>query len=116
VSEEPFLIELGGRSWALPHLPFRIIKSIQPILFRVYAEANRQDTLGEAQIEDLANAVWRAAAFIDPTLAYDDFLNLRFSLADLFAALPAVAHAAGLRPQSATVEASPEPGKSSSTP
>ena len=116
MSEEPFLVELGGRSWALPHLPFRIVKAIQPILFKVYAEANRQETLSEAQIDDLARAAWRAAAHVDAALSYEDFVNLPFSLADLFAALPAVAQAAGLRPQSATAEASPQPGKSTSTP
>jgi hypothetical protein len=97
----------------LPHLPFRIIKSIQPALLKVYAETAEQGavSLAESQIDGLAAAAWRAIAHVDPDLSFDDFLALPFSLADLFAILPAVAQAAGLRIQMATAEASPEAGK-----
>ena len=37
MSEETFVVELAGRRWALPHLPFRLIKTIQPALFQLYA-------------------------------------------------------------------------------
>jgi hypothetical protein len=118
VTDEPFVIELAGRRWALPHLPFRVIKSIQPTLFEVYSETARTSDapLTEAQIDSLAGAVWRAIAYVDSTLSLDDFLALPFSVADLFAALPAVAQAAGLHVQPATQEASPSMGKSISTP
>ena len=31
----------AGRRWALPHLPFRLIKAIQPALFKVYSQTPR---------------------------------------------------------------------------
>ena len=108
-------MELAGRRWALPHLPFRVIKAIQPALFKAYSDAG-QGALDEAQIENLAQCAWRAIAHVEPQLAFEDFVDLRFSVGDLFAALPAVAQAAGLRPQAATQEASPSSGKSISTP
>jgi hypothetical protein len=118
MTEETFAVELAGRRWALPHLPFRVVKSIQPALFKVYDDAARSGpaALAEAQIDNLAAAAWRALAYVDSSLTLDDFLALPFSLADLFAALPAIARAAGLQVQTATAEASPETGKSISTP
>ena len=120
MSEETFPISLAGRAWALPHLPFRAIKAIQPALFQIYAEAGGEAittqsvaTLGEAQIERLAAATWRAVAHVDPSLTYEDFLDLPFSVGDLIQAFPSVAKAAGLRARApdATPEASPTPGK-----
>jgi hypothetical protein len=124
VSEEEFEITLGGKRWAVPHLPFRAIKAIQPALFDIYLAAGGTSMssdsvarLGEAQLDRLADATWRAIAFVEPTLSYADFLELPFSVGELIQAFPSVAKAAGLRPgQSATPEASPEPGKSISTP
>ena len=130
MSEETFTIALAGRRWALPHLPFRAIKAIQPALFQVYAEAGGAELstasvarLGEAQFDLLAEATWRAIAFVDPTLSYDEFLDLPFSVGELMQAFPALAKAAGLRaaqddpanPSPATQEASPQMGKSIST-
>jgi hypothetical protein len=125
VSDETFAIELAGLRWLLPHLPFRAIKAIQPALFQVYADAGGANlttgsvaALGEAEIERLAEATWRAISHVDPALSYDDFLALPFSVGDLIQAFPSVAKAAGLRAKAnpATPEASPEPGKSISTP
>jgi hypothetical protein len=115
VSDETFAVELAGRRWNLPHLPFRLIKTIQPALFKADADAG-EGGLSEAQIDNLADAAFRAISYVEPSLSYDDFLGLSFSVGDLFAALPAVAQAAGLRPTKATQEASPSSGKSTSTP
>jgi hypothetical protein len=124
VSEETFGVELAGRRWELPHLPFRAIKAIQPTLFQIYADAGGAEmttrsvaALGENEIERLAEATWRAIAHADPSLSYETFLDLPFSVGDLLAAFPAVAKAAGLRPREdeATQEASPGVGKSIST-
>lgn len=125
MSEETFAIALAGRRWALPHLPFRAIKAIQPALFEVYAEAGGADVsaasvarLGEAQFDLLAEATWRAIAVVDPALGYEEFLDLPFSVGELIQAFPALAKAAGLRavePSDATREASPQAGKSTST-
>jgi hypothetical protein len=124
VSEEVFDVALGGKRWALPHLPFRAIKSIQPALFDIYLAAGGADMssdsvarLGESELDRLAEAIWRAIAHVDPALTYTDFLDLPFSVGELIQAFPSVAKAAGLRTgASATREASPTPGKSISTP
>jgi hypothetical protein len=124
VSEETFAVALGGKRWDLPHLPFRAIKAIQPALFDIYLAAGgpaiSSDSvarLGEAELDRLAEATWRAIAHVDPALSYPDFLDLPFSVGDLIQAFPSVAKAAGLRSANpATREASPEPGKSISTP
>ena len=124
MSDETFTIALGGKSWALPHLPFRAIKAIQPALYAIYLAAGgpamSSDSvarLDETDLERLAEATWRAIAHVDPALAYADFLELPFSVGELIQAFPAIAKAAGLRPgKDATQEASQEPGKSISTP
>jgi hypothetical protein len=125
VSEETFAVTLGGRSWALPHLPFRAIKAIQPALFDIYLAAGgptiSNDSvarLGERELERLAEATWRAIAHVDQALSFSDFLDLPFSVSELIQAFPAVARAVGLRAAAGptTGEASEAPGKSISTP
>ena len=124
MSDESFPISLGGRTWALPHLPFRAIKAIQPALYDIYVAAGGSSMssdsvarLGEAELERLAEATWRAVANVDPSLSFADFLELPFSVGDLIQAFPAVAKAAGLRAaQNATAEASPDMGKSITRP
>jgi hypothetical protein len=130
VSADSFAISLGGKSWSLPHLPFRAIKAIQPALFDVYLAAGGASMSGEsvarlseAELDRLAEATWRAISFVEPELSFANFLELRFSVGELIQAFPSVAKAAGLRPgkiedQSAhaTPEASPSVGKSISTP
>jgi hypothetical protein len=124
VSEETFAVTLGGRSWTLTHLPFRAIKMIQPALFEIYLAAGgsamSSDSvarLGEAELERLAEATWRAIAQVDQSLTFPEFLELPFSVGELIKAFPSVARAAGLHPtHNATREASETPGKSISTP
>lgn len=132
MSDEAFAISLGGKTWSVPHLPFRAIKAIQPALFDVYLAAGGPSMSGEsiarlseAQLDRLAEATWRAIAFIEPELSLAKFLDLPFSVGELIKAFPAVAKAAGLRPGGvhdqapvapATREASQNEGKSISTP
>jgi hypothetical protein len=124
VSEETFPVTLGGRTWILPHLPFRAIKAIQPALYDIYLAAGgpamSNETvarLGERELERLAEATWRAVAHVEPNLPFAEFLELPFSVGDLIRAFPSLAQAAGLRTaDTATAEASPEPGKLTSTP
>jgi hypothetical protein len=104
MSEEPFIVALGGRRWSLPHLPFRAIKKIQPALFQVYGELGGATIstanvarLSEAQLDCLAEATYQAVAHVDPELSRDAFLDLPFSVSDLMQAFPAIAQAAGLR-------------------
>jgi hypothetical protein len=132
VSEEAFSISLGGKSWSVPHLPFRAIKAIQPALFDVYLAAGGPSMsgesvagLGEAQLDRLAEATWRAVSFVEPELSFAKFLDLAFSVGELIQAFPSVARAAGLQPgkiedqalpPQATPEASQTAGKLISTP
>jgi hypothetical protein len=132
VSEEAFAISLGGKTWSVPHLPFRAIKAIQPALFDIYLAAGGSSMSGEsvarlneAQLDRLAEATWRAVSFVEPELSLTNFLELLFSVGELIQAFPAVARAAGLRPGTvedhappapATQEASQNAGKSISTP
>jgi hypothetical protein len=135
MSDGEFVVALAGRQWALPHLPFRAIKAIQPILFDVYTQAGAAavsaesvGALNEAQLDRLAEAIWRAIAHVEPALSFEAFLALPFSVGDLIQTFPAVAGAVGLRgdkpnarpdrgPGSVTVvEAPAQMGKSTSTP
>ena len=132
MSDEAFPIELGGRGWWLPHLPFRAIMVIQPALYDIYVAAGGPSMSGdsvarlsEAELDRLAEATWRAVSFVEPELSLANFLDLPFSVGDLIQAFPSVAKAAGLRPgriedqaqpMLATPEASPDAGKSISTP
>ena len=122
MTEEVFEVALAGRRWALPHLPFRAVKAIQPALFQVYADAGGAEAsatsvagLGEAQLERLAEATWRAVAVVEPSLAYDDFLDLPFSVGDLMQAFPGLARAAGLRAATAHEDRQEAPGEPIST-
>ena len=131
MSDEAFAVSLGGKTWAVPHLPFRAIKAIQPVLFEVYVAAGGPSMSGEsvarlneAQPDRLAEATWRAVSFVEPELSFANFLDLPFSVGELIQAFPSVARAAGLRPgriddqsqaATATPEASPDVGKSIST-
>ena len=126
MSDDTFPIVLAGREWRLPHLTFRTIKGVQPLLFDVYAkmsshidEPSKGASISEEQLDRLAEATWRSIATIDPGLSFQDFLDLPFSVGELLAAFPAIAQAAGLRAEpstSATSEVSPPPGKSILTP
>jgi hypothetical protein len=132
VSEEAFAISLGGKTWSVPHLPFRAIKAIQPALFDIYLAAGGSSMSGESvarlsetQLDRLAEATWRAISFIEPELSLANSLELPFSVGELIQAFPSVARAAGLRPgrlddqaspPHATPEASQNTGKSISTP
>jgi len=115
VNEETFVVALGGRTWSLPHLPFRAIKKIQPILFQLYTEFDRGDgsvtnlaRFTEAQLDRLAEAAYLAVAAVDKELSREAFLDLPFSVGELMLAFPAVARAAGLRAISPASQATAE--------
>jgi hypothetical protein len=101
---ERFLVELADRGWNIPRLPFRLVKAIQPAIYEVYLAAGGEgmtdetaSCLEEADLDVLAEAVWRACSYVDVPLTFDAFLDLPFSVEDLLKALPAVARAVGLR-------------------
>ena len=74
--------------------------------------------LGEAQLDRLAEATWRAIAHVDPALSYADFLDLPFSVGELIQAFPPSRKRRGLRSEASSCDAGgvAEPGKSISTP
>ncbi len=124
MTDESFPVLLGGRRWDVPHLPFRVIKSIQPALFKIYSAAGGENmttgsvaALGESEIESLAKTTWLAIAHVDRELSFEAFQELPFSVGDLLAAFPSIARSAGLRTREnqATPEALPAEGKSIST-
>ena len=101
---EFFVVSLAGLSWRLPHLPFRVIKRVQPALVRLsqdwLADPDPQRglmRLDEVQLEDLADAVWMALSEVDKTLTWEQFFELPFDLGELAAALPSLLSACGLR-------------------
>jgi hypothetical protein len=132
LSEEAFTISLGGKTWSVPHLPFRAIKAIQPALFETYLAAGGPSMSGEsvarlneAQLDRLAEATWRAISYVEPELSLTKFFELAFSVGELIQAFPSVAKAVGLQPGKIedqaspalpTQEASQDLGKSISTP
>lgn len=102
MSDETFPITLGGRTWALEHLPFRVLKKAQPkLLLRGNAlyEGGGNGVLlrlDEEALDDLAETAFLAVSVVDPSLTREAFLELRFTSADLLAALPNVMKACGL--------------------
>ena len=119
MSEEMFPVALAGRQWNLPHLPFRVIKVIQPLLLQIFQDAGGAKMsaasiaqLSESHLDRLAQACWRALAHVDQSLSLESFLDLPFSVSELMQTFPAIAKAAGLRSgDSAAAEASSPPGK-----
>jgi hypothetical protein len=115
-----FRIELGGKAWTLPPLPWRIVREVQPALGRFYdasgsGDASRVIRLSTDDLDGLAAAFYRSLAHVEPTLSRDDFDNLPFAPNDLIRAIPALSRACGLIRDGA-VEAAPDAGKEAATP
>ena len=60
MSDETFPVSLGGKSWALPHLPFRAIKAIQPALYDIYVAAGgaAMSSEGVARLGEASSSGW----------------------------------------------------------
>jgi hypothetical protein len=115
-------LKLGGQTWTLPsQLPWRYVKSVQPLIFRAYRAAGGSSaslsTLGslpEADLDALAEGVRLAtlAAEDGPKLSPEQFAELPISVSDLVLAMPIVSRACGLIARVAGAgEATEEPGK-----
>lgn len=103
MAEETFLVSLGGRSWRLPALPWRItieisrtIYDLAPVMDSLAAAPDSSLLFDRAQLDALALALWRAINHVDPTLSFDDFQNLPFNPVDLFINYSALARAIGM--------------------
>lgn len=101
--QDAFPVALGGRTWSIPHLPFRIIKTVHPMLMQRGAavfgggEAGMMLRVDEAAMDELAEAAFRCIAVVDPALTREAFFDLPFSFSDLAVALPSLMQACGLR-------------------
>ncbi|RBP03807.1 hypothetical protein DFR50_14255 [Roseiarcus fermentans] len=106
----PNTIALGGKTWTLPALPWRIVREVQPEIGKFFALAGDGGTntlrLTTAELDALAGVVFRAAGHVDRTLTREAFDDLAFSPLDVVRAIPAVARACGLVKESA---AAPDP-------
>jgi hypothetical protein len=112
MSDETFPVTLAGKTWALPHLPFRLVKKIQPTLFHIYREAGGDGIslttvalLTEEHYDALADAMWTAVNFVDPAMSRDAFFDLPFSVGELLVGFPSLARSAGLRATPVATEA-----------
>ena len=104
MSDQTFRVELGGCHWDLPHLPFRLVKQIQPAVaaisrqFPTALDAQRAlVNLDEAALDAIAGVVFAAISHVDAAHSKDDFYELPFASGDLVAALPSVLSACGMK-------------------
>ena len=123
MGEEPILdnsISLGGRTWAVPPLPWRVVRSIQPRLGAFFTatrgEGARVLVLSTADLDSMAQAIFEAVSFAAPGLTREEFDGLSFGSLDLARAIPAVSRAAGMIKDDGGAEASPDAGKGSAGP
>ncbi len=111
-------ITLGGRTWTIPPLPWRVVRSLQPRLGRFFTatrgEGTRVLVMSTDDLDSAAQAVFEAVVYAEPGLTREDFDALTFGSLDLARAIPAVARAAGMMQDDAKggAEASPDAGKS----
>jgi hypothetical protein len=109
---ETFPIALAGRTWAIPHLPFRLLKKVQPLVMRRGAQFRGAGggveavlSLDEAALDDLAEAVWLAISHVDRGISRAQFDDLPFGSQDLFFAVPSLIRACGLLARTAAAAA-----------
>jgi len=109
---ETFPVKIGGRSWDIPHLPFRITKRLQPALLEMAGNpiGFSVPAMGEQGLDRFARLAWEAIAFVDKSLTYEAFCELPFAANDLVKAFPSLARASGLLTDEGG-EAAPEGGK-----
>jgi hypothetical protein len=118
-TEEPFRVALGGRSWDLPHLPFRAIKKIQPALFRTAAVIGDDPAgvlirLDEEKLDDFLKTLHLALQVVEPALTLADLEVLHFTVNDLIATSAPLYRACGMKfvkREAGAPEASPPPGE-----
>ena len=94
-------ITLAGRSWVLADLAPRQFRKVIPAVIALSAVKGPHD-LDEAGIDRLLDALYYALTRNYPDLTREEFLDLPMKLAELVAALPALAKAAGIERQEDT--------------
>jgi hypothetical protein len=87
-------VTLGGRSWVMADLAPRQFRKVVPAMLAL-AGLKRPEDLDEGRIERLIDALYWALTRNYPELSREEFLDLPIRLGELFAAVPALAQAAG---------------------
>jgi hypothetical protein len=96
---------LGGKSWSVPPLPWRVVKRIEPSMLALYKEAKRAEVDLELKtdfLDMLATVVFHVLECADshdgdPPPTREAFEDLPFHSRDLLALLPRVGAACGLQ-------------------
>ena len=112
-------VTLGGRTWDLAPLPWRVVKSLQPKLLGLWATLAELGSanvikIGEADLDRLADCVYAATqhAAEGDKLTRQEFDELPITAREMVSAVPAVAVALGLR-EAASKEEADSAGKAS---
>ena len=112
-----FLFSLGGRSWDLPHLPWKICRTGEPAVMGYYEAFLQSGGLLTAipaqRIDALADAAFAAISFVDPAMDRAAFDDLPFGVSELAASAEALARAVGLKPAKAEGASAGEPESAS---
>ena len=113
-------VTLGGKTWDLAPLPWRVVKSVQPKLLDLWATlaglgADNVIRVGEADLDKLSDCVLAAVSYVDPTMTRGEFDELPITAREMVSAVPAVAIALGLR-EAASKEEADSAGKASTGP
>jgi hypothetical protein len=88
-------ITLAGRNWVMADLAPRQFRKVIPAVLGL-AAVTRPEDFDEAGIDRLLDALYYGLTRNYPDLAREEFLDLPIKLAELVAALPALAKAAGI--------------------
>jgi hypothetical protein len=88
-------VALAGRSWVMADLAPRQFRKVIPAVIDLAAVKAPED-LDEAGIDRLIDALYYALTRNYPDLTREEFLDLPIRLAELVAALPVLAKAAGI--------------------
>ena len=88
-------VVLGGRNWVMADLAPRQFRKVIPAVIGLAAVKAPED-LDEAGIDRLLDALYYALTRNYPDLTREEFLDLPIRLAELVAALPILAKAAGI--------------------
>lgn len=88
-------VALAGRNWVMADLAPRQFRKVIPAVIGLAAVKQPED-LDEAGIDRLLDALYYALTRNYPDLTREEFLDLPIRLAELVAALPVLAKAAGI--------------------
>jgi hypothetical protein len=88
-------VTLAGRNWVMADLAPRQLRKVIPAVIALAAIRAPED-LDEGKIDRLLDALYYALTRNYPELGREEFLDLPIKLVELFAALPALAAAAGV--------------------